>query len=110
MINNFGFLNAVEKLIGLEIPERAQYIRVIGAELHRICDHLTCVGAIGLELGGFAPFLYAIEARELLWTASTELTGARLTTSFGRVGGVNRDLPPRLDREGPQDAGQRRWS
>ncbi|RKG74427.1 NADH-quinone oxidoreductase subunit D [Corallococcus exercitus] len=93
MMNNFGFLNAVEKLIGLEIPERAQYIRVIGSELHRLTDHLTCVGATGLEMGGFAPFLYGMEARELIQDRVTELTGARLTTSFGRVGGINRDLP-----------------
>lgn len=93
MMNNFGFLNAVEKLIGVEIPERAQYIRVIGSELHRMHDHLTCVGATGLELGGFAPFLYALEGRELITDRVTELTGARLTTSYGRVGGLNRDLP-----------------
>jgi NADH-quinone oxidoreductase subunit D len=93
MMNNFGFLNAVEKLIGLEIPERAKYIRVIASELHRMHDHLTCVGATGLELGGFAPFLYAIEGRELIMDRVTELTGARLTTSYGRVGGLNRDLP-----------------
>lgn len=93
LMNNFGFLNAVERLIGLEIPERAQYIRVIGSELHRMTDHLTCVGAVGLELGGFSAFLYAIEARELLTDRVTELTGARLTTSYGRVGGLNRDLP-----------------
>jgi NADH-quinone oxidoreductase subunit D len=91
--NNFGFLNAVEKLVGLEIPERAKWIRVIGAELHRIQDHLTAVGAVGLELGGFAAFLYGIEARELVMDRVTELTGARLTTSYGRVGGMNRDLP-----------------
>jgi len=93
MMNNFGFLNAVEKLMGLEIPERAQYIRVIGSELHRMADHLTCVGAVSLELGGFAGFLYGIEGRELIWDRVTELTGARLTTSYGRVGGLNRDLP-----------------
>src|SRR3954468_12987763 len=93
LMNNFGFLTAVENLIGLEIPERAKYIRVIGAELHRIADHLTCVGAVGLELGGFSAFLYAIEARELITDRVTELTGARLTTSYGRVGGLNRDLP-----------------
>ncbi|MBK7864023.1 MAG: NADH-quinone oxidoreductase subunit D [Archangiaceae bacterium] len=92
--NNFGFLHAVEELIGLEIPERAKYIRVIGAELHRICDHLTATGALGLELGAFAAFLYGVEARELLWDRVTELTGARLTTSYGRIGGLNRDLPP----------------
>ncbi|MDQ3264647.1 MAG: NADH-quinone oxidoreductase subunit D [Myxococcota bacterium] len=94
LMNNFGFLNAVERLMGVEIPERAQYIRVVGSELHRIHDHLTCVGAISLELGGFAGFLYGLEARELVMDRVTELTGARLTTSFGRVGGVNRDLPP----------------
>ncbi|HZH78019.1 MAG TPA: NADH-quinone oxidoreductase subunit D, partial [Archangium sp.] len=93
MMNNFGFLNAVEKLIGLEIPERAQYIRVIRSELHRIHDHLTCVGATGMELGGFAPFLFAVEARELIMDRVAELTGARLTTNFGRIGGMNRDLP-----------------
>jgi NADH-quinone oxidoreductase subunit D len=93
LMNNFGFLNAVEKLIGLEIPERAQFVRVIGAELHRMHDHLTCVGATALELGGFAPFLYAMEGRELITDRVTELTGARLTTSYGRVGGLNRDIP-----------------
>ena len=93
IMNNLGFLKAVEKLIGLEIPERAQYIRVLSSELHRMHDHLTCVGAIGLELGGFSAFLYAIEARELVMDRVAELTGARLTTTFGRVGGLNRDLP-----------------
>jgi NADH-quinone oxidoreductase subunit D len=93
IMNNLGFLKAVEKLIGLEIPERAQYIRVLSSELHRMHDHLTCVGAIGLELGGFSAFLYAIEARELIMDRVGELTGARLTTTFGRVGGLNRDLP-----------------
>ena len=93
IMNNLGFLNAVEKLIGLEIPERAKYIRVAASELHRMHDHLTCVGAIGLELGGFSAFLYAIEGRELIMDRVSELTGARLTTTFGRVGGLNRDLP-----------------
>jgi NADH-quinone oxidoreductase subunit D len=93
IMNNLGFLNAVEKLVGLEIPERAQYIRVAASELHRMHDHLTCVGAIGLELGGFSAFLYAIEGRELIMDRVSELTGARLTTTFGRVGGLNRDLP-----------------
>ena len=98
LMNNFGFLNAVEKLLGIEIPERAQWIRTLASELHRMQDHLTCVGAIGLELGGFSAFLYGIEARELIMDRVAELTGARLTTSFGRVGGLNRDLP-----EGWQD-------
>ena len=100
IMNNFGFLKAVEKLIGLEIPERAQYIRVAASELHRMHDHLTCVGAIGLELGGFSAFLYAIEARELIMDRVSELTGARLTTSFGRVGRAQPRPPRRLDRAG----------
>ncbi len=94
MHNNFGYLTAVETLMRLEIPERAKYIRVIGAELHRIASHLTTAGALSLELGGFGAFLYAIEARDLITDRVTELTGARLTTSYGRIGGVNRDLPP----------------
>lgn len=92
--NNFGFLSAIEKLMGVEIPERANYIRVIGAELHRIASHLTTVSALSLELGGFTAFLYGVEARELITDRVTELTGARLTTNFGRIGGINRDLPP----------------
>jgi NADH-quinone oxidoreductase subunit D len=66
---------------------------VIGAELHRIASHLTTAGALSMELGGFASFHYAIEARDIITDRITELTGARLTTSFGRIGGVNRDLP-----------------
>jgi len=93
ILNNVGFTLAVEKLCGIDIPERAKYIRVIGGEIHRICDHLTMVGAMALELGGFTPFLYAIEARELLWDRVAELTGARLTTSHTRIGGMERDLP-----------------
>jgi NADH-quinone oxidoreductase subunit D len=93
IMNNFGFLNAVEKLLGIDIPERAKWIRVLTSELHRMQDHLTCVGAIGLELGGFSAFLYGIEARELIMDRVSELTGARLTTSYGRIGGLNRDLP-----------------
>src|SRR5712692_2064904 len=93
LMNNFGFLNAVEKLIGIDIPERAKHLRGIRGELHRMAEHLTGVGASGLELGGFSAFLYGIEARELIVDRITELTGARLTTSFGRVGGLERDLP-----------------
>jgi NADH-quinone oxidoreductase subunit D len=91
--NNFGYLSAVETLMGIDIPERAKFIRVLGAELHRVASHLTTAGALALELGGFSAFLYAMEARELITDRVTELTGARLTTSYGRIGGVNRDLP-----------------
>ena len=93
-LNNTAYVMGVEKLIGLKVPERAEYIRVLTGELSRITDHLTCVGAIGLELGAFTVFLYAIEARELLWDRIAELSGARVTVSWMRVGGCANDLPP----------------
>jgi len=93
IMNNVGFALAVEKLCRLEIPERARYLRVLTSELHRICDHLTLVGAMGLELGAMTVFLYAIEARDLIWDRLTELCGARLTSNYARIGGVSRDLP-----------------
>jgi len=93
IMNNVGFAMAVEKLCKLEVPDRAQYLRVVSAEMHRICDHLTMVGAMALELGAMTAFLYAIEARDAMWDRLTELCGARLTSNYVRVGGVSRDLP-----------------
>lgn len=96
LLNNVGYALAVEKLLGVEkqIPERAQYIRVIVGEISRITDHLTCLGASSMELGGFTPFLWMIKVREWLWELLEELTGARLTHSYVRVGGVAADLTP----------------
>src|SRR3954470_13191703 len=74
LLNNVGYVMAVEKLIGIQDPERSQYIRVIAGEISRLTDHLTCCGAMSLELGGFAPFIFAIEARELLWDRVAELS------------------------------------
>src|SRR6266581_2863005 len=93
LINNFGYASAVEKLLGIDITERCQYIRVIMSEISRICDHLTCIGASAMELGAFTVFLYMIKAREFLWELVEDVTGARLTISYGRVGGVKADLP-----------------
>ena len=93
LINNFAYAAAVEKLLGIEVTERCQYIRVIMSEISRICDHLTCVGASSMELGAFTVFLYMIKAREYLWELVEDVTGARLTISYGRVGGVKADLP-----------------
>jgi NADH-quinone oxidoreductase subunit D len=93
LINNVGYCMAVEKLLGLTVPERCQYIRVIVSEISRITDHLTCVGASAMELGAFTVFLYMIKAREYLWELVEMVTGARLTVSYGRVGGVKGDLP-----------------
>jgi NADH-quinone oxidoreductase subunit D len=96
MINNVGYAMAVEKLLGLTdaIPVRAQYIRVIVSEISRITDHLTCVGASAMELGAFTPFLYFLKAREWLFELLEELSGARLTYSYVRIGGVVADLTP----------------
>jgi len=93
LINNIGYCLAVEKLIGLEITERAKYIRVIMSEISRVTDHLTCVGASTMELGAFTAFLYFIKAREYLYELIESVTGARLTISYSRVGGVKSDLP-----------------
>jgi NADH-quinone oxidoreductase subunit D len=93
LINNFAYASAVEKLLGIQVTERCQYIRTIMSEISRICDHLTCVGASAMELGAFTVFLYMIKAREFLWELVEDVTGARLTISYGRVGGVKADLP-----------------
>src|SRR5919201_1167102 len=93
LINNFGYASAVQKLLGIQVTERCQYIRVILSEISRITDHLTCIGASAMELGAFTVFLYMIKAREYLWELVESVTGARLTVSYGRVGGVKGDLP-----------------
>jgi NADH-quinone oxidoreductase subunit D len=93
LINNMGYCMAVEKLLGIEVPERCHYVRVILSEISRITDHLTCVGAAAMELGAFSVFLYMIKAREYLWELVEQVTGARLTVSYCRVGGVKADLP-----------------
>jgi NADH-quinone oxidoreductase subunit D len=99
LCNNVGYVLAVEKALDIEVPDRAKYIRMILCEMSRISDHLTSVGAGALELGGFTPFLYAIQAREELWQVREEVTGARLTTAYTRVGGFanNRDLPENFE-------------
>jgi NADH-quinone oxidoreductase subunit D len=96
MINNVGWAMAVEKLLGLtgKIPRRAEYVRVIVSEMSRMTDHLTCVGASAMELGAFTAFLYLLKSREWLYQLLEKVSGARLTHSYVRVGGVVNDLPP----------------
>jgi NADH-quinone oxidoreductase subunit D len=93
LINNMGYCMAVEKVLGITVPDRCHYIRVIMSEISRITDHLTCIGAGAMELGAFTVFLYMIKAREFLWELVEMVTGARLTVSYCRVGGVKGDLP-----------------
>jgi len=92
-INNQGYCIAVEKLMGITVPERGEYVRVIMSEIGRLADHLTCVGAATMEVGAFTAFLYYVEAREAVYDLIEAVTGARLTVSFGRIGGVKADLP-----------------
>jgi NADH-quinone oxidoreductase subunit D len=88
MLNNVGFALAVEKLLDITVPERCQYYRVILGELARLADHLTCNGAMSMELGAFTPLLWFMKGREMIYDIMEEETGARLTHSFGRVGGM----------------------
>jgi NADH-quinone oxidoreductase subunit D len=90
---NLGWSLAVEKLCKMEIPERAQVIRVIIAELNRIASHLVGMGAYGLDLGTFSPFLYAFREREKILDLFEEVCGARLTYSYLTIGGATHDLP-----------------
>ncbi len=96
MLNNVGYALAVEKLLGVveRIPERAQYIRVIVGELSRITDHLTATAAGAMELGAMTIFFWCIKGREWIYELLEELSGARLTHSYVRVGGVAYDLTP----------------
>ncbi len=93
-INNLGWMMTVEKLLGVTVPKRAQYIRVIMMELARISDHLICNGILGVDTGAFTGFLYLFQQREEIYEIYEEMCGARLTTNMGRIGGMERDLSP----------------
>ncbi|MBI4917487.1 MAG: NADH-quinone oxidoreductase subunit D [Acidobacteria bacterium] len=93
LLNNIGYALAVEKLLGLQVPARCQYIRVILGELARICDHSVCSAAMAMELGAFTVFLYLVKAREWIFDILEEVTGARVTHAFCRIGGLRWDLP-----------------
>jgi NADH-quinone oxidoreductase subunit D len=102
ILMNQGFCLAVEKLLGLETPERCQWLSVLAGELARVGDHLTRCGAACLELAAMTPFLYGIEARELVWDLQEMLCGARVTSNYIRIGGVKHDMPaefPGVSRE-----------
>jgi NADH-quinone oxidoreductase subunit D len=90
---NLAYSMAVEKLCGMKIPEKAQVIRVIIAEMNRIASHLVGMGAYGLDLGTFSPFLYAFREREMILDLFEEVCGARLTYSYLTIGGAHDDLP-----------------
>ena len=91
IMNNIAFCRAVENMFGVEIPARSKVLRVIVNELSRTNDHFVCVAAAFQDLGGTTPFMYAFNPREEIMCIWEKLTGARLTNSFARIGGLSRD-------------------
>lgn len=99
LCNNVAYSLACEKLFGIEVPKRAQYIRVIMCELSRIADHILSVGMQAVDIGAFTVFLYGFRLREEIYDLFEKATGTRLTTSYTRVGGLARDIPEGFEKE-----------
>ncbi len=97
--NNIGYCLAVEKLLGIEVPKRAQYLRVIMAELARIMGHHLWIGTHALDIGAMTVIFYAFRDREMIMDINEEISGYRLTPSFLRVGGVAQDATPEFIRK-----------
>lgn len=91
-INNIGWQLAVEKLLGLEMPKRVDYLRVILMELARIADHLVCNSVVAVDTGALTPFTYVFQLRERIYEIYESICGARLTTNIGRIGGFERNF------------------
>ena len=91
-INNMGWHMTVEKLCGIELPKRVEYMRVIVMELARIADHLICNSVIGVDTGALTGFTYIFQQREKIYDIYEEICGARLTTNMGRIGGFERNF------------------
>ena len=91
-INNLGWFMTVEKLLGVKTTRRIDYMRIILMELARITDHLICNSVIGVDSGALTGFIYVFQERERVYEIYEELSGARLTTNMGRIGGFERDL------------------
>ncbi len=93
MYNNFGYVLTVERLVGITVPERAEYMRVILGELQRIASHLIWLGTLGLDLGNFTIFMYCFREREKILDLFESVSGQRLNYSFYRIGGMPLDFP-----------------
>jgi len=98
-LNNIGWILTVEHLMQIEVPDRVTYVRMIISELSRIMDHIICQGILGVDLGAFSGMLHMFHHRENIYTIIEKLTGARLTTTFCRVGGMERDIYPEFAKE-----------
>ena len=92
ILNNIGFAHTVEGILGVDLPERAKFIRVIIGELSRVIDHLVCLAAILVDMGALTNYWYLYNPREAVYTLLSKLTGARLTNSYMRIGGMSYDL------------------
>lgn len=99
VLNNVVYSMSVERLMGVEVPERAIWIRMICCEMARVMDHLICVGINAVDLGAFSFFLYGFHQREEGYTLIEKLCGARLTTSYTRIGGLSGDAPEGWEKE-----------
>ena len=102
MYNEFGYVIAVEKLLGIQVPERVEYIRVIMGELQRIASHLVAIGTYGADIGAMTPFLFAFRDREVILNLFEITCGARMLYNYIWIGGLSHDLHPdfvRLTRE-----------
>jgi NADH-quinone oxidoreductase subunit C/D len=99
MINNVGFCKAVERMLDVQVPGRAIAIRVLACELNRIIDHLVCAGANLVDIGALTNFWYTFNVREKVYNILEKLCGARLTSSYTRIGGLSRDVYPEFDVE-----------
>ena len=97
MANNVGLAMAAEKLMGIQVPERCRVLRVIACEMSRIISHLVWLGTTGIDLGAFTPFLWSFQQRERIYNLQEKWTGARLTTSLTRVGGMMADVPDEFE-------------
>ena len=93
LINDFAYCGAVEQLMGVQITPRARILRTLLSEYSRIADHVTCIAAGLMELGAMTAFLYLMTLRDYIYEHLADVTGARVTYSYGRIGGVARDLP-----------------
>ena len=96
MTNNYAYVRAVEKLVGITIPERAEYVRTIVAEMQRIVGHLFWLGTQALDIGAMTVFFFTFREREVLLDLFEKLCGARLTLNYYRFGGVDSDLTPEI--------------
>jgi NADH-quinone oxidoreductase subunit D len=93
LMNNFAYCDAVETLMGVEITPRTRYLRTLLSEYSRIADHITCIAASVMEMGAMTAFLYLMTIRDYIYEHLADLTGARVTYSYGRIGGLANDLP-----------------